>query len=151
MKLQEIDPNKKYLLLVQTSFASPADLNAIVVAHKQVLTKHGIENVLVGTDVVTDTTYFGLYCEQCGVWLRTQKHHKPWVLEQGKIIFYPAAAIAQAELNEINSIRGRSVPEHLWKVTEFGTEQHYVTLEELPAGETLCPVAISGKSSAPQW
>lgn len=69
--------------------------------------------------------YWGLYCPQ----------HDGWLCERsGILIYYPAAAIAHAHLDTI-----RDKLNHLYEVTEYGTEQK-VDVKSLPAGSKVCPV-----------
>jgi len=82
---------------------------------------------------MSEQRYFGLYCEQCGVW---------WVQpDSSKLVFYPAPEIAKAHLND----RGwdRRLLVHLWKVQEFGKEE-YVGKPTRSDAE-ICPRIIPTK------
>jgi len=69
--------------------------------------------------------YFGLYCEQCGVWLER--------LDGSALIYYPAPEIVNAHLKSIRSHR----PIHFWKVQEFGKEEF--TGRPTKGGAAICP------------
>jgi hypothetical protein len=68
--------------------------------------------------------YYGLYCEQCGVWATRG---------DGRIIYYPAPEIAQAQINN------QAVPleKHLWQPQEFVTEQQIGR-----QGTEICPYSL---------
>ena len=78
---------------------------------------------------LSETKYFGLYCEQCGVW---------WVEpNNSRLVFYPAPEIANAHLQDRGWVqRG---PIHLWKVQEFGKEE-FIAPENQQPGAEVCPV-----------
>lgn len=81
--------------------------------------------------------YWGLYCEQCGVWWSDSN--------SDCLVHYSAPEIANAHLNDKRwVVRG---PVHLWKVTEFGKEE-FIQPSSLSFGFPLCPVK-SAQGKAP--
>lgn len=79
--------------------------------------------------------YFGLYCPQCNVWIRKS---------DGTLLFYPAAELANAHLNE--STYGILRGHHFWAVTEFGKEVP-IDPKNMPAGTALCPSVYERKTN----
>lgn len=129
MQIHELNPNKRYLISVPDAdhVMTADDLN-----HLQNRLKANCLDavVVVGADVSSQRSYFGLYCEQCGTWLP-----RP----DGSTLFYPAPEIANAHLNDPMETRSNW---HLWQVQQFGKEER-VAPENLPAGAALCPYRVS--------
>lgn len=127
MEIKELEPNKQYAFIVNSEHVTAEDVRMI--ADK--LRAHGLNDPIVLADVSVrgSEQYFGLYCQQCGVW---------WVNPDGaRLLFYPAPEMANAHLNDNGWIKHG--PAHLWQVQEFGKEE-MVSSDSLCEDSTVCPV-----------
>lgn len=106
MRIQELDPNKQYAVILQGDYFSQDDLERV----SEKLKAKGVNAVVIaGADVRSAERYWGIYFTKDRAWLKRT---------DGSLYFYPSPDIARAHLDEL----GMDYQTASGEVAEFGQE-----------------------------
>lgn len=94
MQIKELDPNKRYFIILEDDFIAQEDIEHVS-ARLKALNVDAV--VLAGASVRSEAEYWGVYFSAQHAWLKKS---------DGELYYYPSPHIAQAALNEMKKWPG---------------------------------------------
>lgn len=95
MQIKELDPNKRYFIVLEDEWVTQEDIATLSAKLKT----EGVNGIVLagGASVRSETEYWGVYFSAQHAWLKKS---------DGELYYYPSPHIAQAALNEMKKWPG---------------------------------------------